>query len=119
VNVKPAVPIEDVVRGEHFEAVVATLPQLTTQTTWAELRNLPIGNGSITMRHYGERRTVLINRGKTDLKWEAAFPGSFPALKVNGKLIESHTGSGYLGHAVTSVRVQVKAGKSASVEVPN
>ena len=54
VNVKLDVPIEDVVRGKHCETVVTTLPQLTAETTWAELRNLPIGNGSITVRHYTE-----------------------------------------------------------------
>jgi hypothetical protein len=70
------------------------------------------------VRHYGERRTILINQGKTDLEWEAAFPGSYPALKVNGKLIEAHTESRYLGRIVTSVRIQVKAGRSASAEVP-
>jgi hypothetical protein len=118
VNVEPGVPIEDVVRGKHFETIVTTLPQLTAETTWAELRNLPIGSGSITVRHYGERRTILINQGKTDLNWEATFPGSFPTLRVNGKLIESHAGSRYLGRVVTSVRIQVKAGRSARVEVP-
>jgi hypothetical protein len=118
VNVKPDAPIEDVVRGKHCETVVTTLPQLTAKTTWAELRNLPIGNGSITVRHYGERKTILINQGKTDLDWEATFPGSYPALRVNGKLIESHTGSRYLGRAVTLVRIHVRAGKSASAEVP-
>jgi hypothetical protein len=118
INVEPDVPIEDLVQSKPFEMVVRTLPQLTAKTTWAELRNLPIGNGSVTVRHDGERKTSLINQEKTDLNWQAEFPGSFATLVVNGKPINAHTEFLQLGRAVTWVRIQVKAGKSAHVEVP-
>jgi hypothetical protein len=118
INVEPDVPIEDVAQGKRFETVVRTLPQLTAKTTWAELRNLPIGEGAITVRHYGERRTILINHEKTNLNWEAAFPGSFATLVVNGKSANAHTEFRHLGHAVTWVRIKVKPGNSARVEIP-
>ena len=119
INVEPNVPIEDVARGKRFETVVRTMPQLTAKTTWAELRHLPIGDGSIDVRHYGERRTILINHGEADLNWKAAFPGKFATLVVNGKSAVAHTEFCHLGHAVTWVRIQVKPGKSARVEVPD
>jgi hypothetical protein len=119
INVEPAVAIEDLAQGKRFETVVRTLPQLTGQTAWAELRNLPVGNGSITVRHDGERKTVLTNRKKTALDWEAAFPGSFAMLIVNGRSTKAHHGSRYLGQAVTWVRVQVQPGESARVEARN
>ena len=118
INVEPDVPIEDLGQGKRFETVVRTLPQLTAKTTWAELRNLPIGEGAITVRHYGVRRTILINHEETDLNWEAAFPGSFATLVVNGKSVDAHTEFRHLGHAMTWVRIQVKPGKSARVEIP-
>jgi hypothetical protein len=118
INVELSVPIEDVVEGKQFETIVRTLPQLTSKTTWAELRNLPVRDGSISVRHDGDRKTVLTNEGKTDLIWEAAFPGSFATLIVNGKPMNAHPASSYFGRSVTSVRVQVKAGSSALVEVP-
>jgi len=118
VDVEPDVPIKDLVQGKPFETFVRTLPQLTGKTTWAELRNLPIGEGAITVRHYGEIRTTLINHEKTDLNWEAAFPGSFATLVVNGKSAEAHTEFRHLGHAVTWVKIKVKPGASACVEVP-
>lgn len=118
INVEPDVAIEDLAQGKPFETVVRTMPQLTTKTRWVELRNLPIGDGSVTVRHYGDRRTILINHEKTDLNWEAAFPGSFTTLVVNGKPINAHTEFHHFGHVVTWVRVQVKAERSARVEVP-
>jgi hypothetical protein len=118
IDVEPDVPNEDLAQGKPFETVVRTMPQLTAKTIWVELRNLPIGDGSVTVRHYGDRRTILINHEKTDLNWEAAFPGSFATLVVNGKPISAHTEVHQLGRVVTWVRVQVKAEKSARVEVP-
>jgi hypothetical protein len=118
INVEPAVPIDSAAQSKHFETVISTLPQLTTGTAWAELRNLPIGNSAITVRHDGERRTTLINKGETELNWEPAFPGAFASLVVNGKTISAHTESRKFGRAITWIRVQVAAGKSARVEVP-
>lgn len=118
INVEPAVPIEDITQGKHFETVVKTLPQLTAKTSWAELRNVAVQNGYISVRHEGERRTVFTNEGKTELIWEAAFPGSFAALMVNGKRLNAHSESRYFGRAVTWVRTPVQAGTSVRVEVP-
>jgi hypothetical protein len=118
INVEPAVPIESAAQSEHFETVIRTFPQLTAGTAWAELRDLPIGNGTITVRHYGERRTILVNQGETELNWEPTFPGAFATLVINGKTISAHIESRYCGRAITWVRVQVMAAKSATVEVP-
>jgi hypothetical protein len=119
INVEPDAPIEDIAQGKQFNTVVRTLPQLTDQTAWVELRDLPVGNGSITVRHDGERKTVLTNHEETVVDWEAAFPGSFATLIVNGKATRAHNGSRYAGQALTWVRVQVQPGKSARVEVQN
>ncbi len=118
INVEPALPIEDVAQGAHFGTVVSTLPQLTEATAWAELLNLPVRGGQISVRHDGERKTVLHNQGKTDLIWKAAFPGTFEDLMVNGKSVKCHSGVIFLGHPITWAMVPVRAGSSASVEVP-
>jgi len=116
--VEPDVRIEDLVQGKPFETVVSTLPQLTTNTTWAEVRNLPVQDGLISVRHDGDSSTVLTNQGKKDLTWEAVFPGAFPALIVNGKPIKAYARSGYFDRELTWVKVTVKAGRSSRVEIP-
>jgi hypothetical protein len=118
INVEPSVPIDGSTQSEKFEAVIRTLPQLTASTKWAELRNLPIGSGTVTVRHYGEQSTILVNQGDTELNWEPTFPGAFAALIVNGKTISAHIEPHYFGRTITWVRVRVAAGKSARVEVP-
>jgi hypothetical protein len=119
INVEPSFPIEDLAHGKHFETIVKTMPQLRGKTAWAELRNLPIRNGRVSVRHDGDRSTVLTNQGPMDLIWEAVFPGSFALLNVNGGPVRATTGSGYFGRAVTWVSLPVRSGRSARVEVPN
>jgi hypothetical protein len=118
INVEPASPIEDVVRGKQFATVIKTLPQLTSKTTWAEIRNLPIRGGAVSVRHDGQRRTVFTFQGATGVIWEAAFPGSFPTLILNGRSVKAEVESRYLGHAVSWIRVPVTGGTSATVEAP-
>lgn len=118
ISVEPAIPMEEVTKAHQFETVVRTLPQLTAKTSWAELRNIPIGDGAITVRHDGERRTVFTNQETKDLTWEAAFPGTFATLTVNGKSVTGHPGSDRSGRTLTWVRVRVRAGSSATAETP-
>ncbi len=119
INVEPAVSIEDMANGKGFEPVVQTLPQLSAPTAWAEVRNLPIGNGSIDVLHDGNRTTVFKNRGDKVLAWEASFPGSFPTLIVDGKPQAAHTRELFTGRVVTWIMVRVQAGARVRIAVPS
>ncbi len=88
INIQPSSPIEETIHNGHFEVVVETLPQLTTKTSWAEIRNLPVLDDLITVKE-DSRSAVLTNQGKSELVWQAAFSGSFPTLIVNGKFSDS------------------------------
>jgi len=117
INAKPSALIEEVVQDGRFETVVETLPQLTAKTQWAEIRNLPVLDDLVTVKE-DNRSAVLMNQGKSELIWQAAFAGSFSSLIVDGKFQAAHQETRYLGHAVTWVRVRVPAGTSAHVEIP-
>lgn len=117
VNVKPSVSAEELADTTQPETVIETMPQLTGKTRWVEVRNLPVLDDLITVRE-DSGSTVLKNRGKSELVWQAAFAGSFPSLIVNGKPQAAHNETRYLGHSVTWVRLHVPAGTSARVEVP-
>lgn len=132
INVKPAGrvvpdpvernPIEHAdhaVPASRFETVVETLPQLTAKTSWAEIANMPVQDTLITVKEEQNRKTTLTNRGKTALIWQAAFPGSFRTLLVNGKPLKAHSELRHSNRTVTWVRVPVQAGTSAHVEIPD
>jgi len=119
IEVKPVVPIEDVAQGKQFAIVIKTLPQLTSKTAWVEVRNVPIRSGAVSVRHEGNTATVFTNQGAAEVTWEAAFPGSFSRLILDGRSIEAHVESGHIGHEVSWIRVPVKGGTSARVVAPH
>jgi hypothetical protein len=117
IRVEPTLPIEDIVIAHPFSTVVETLPQLTATTDWVELRNLPLQDSVISVRHQGNRETVLTNHGKTAMNWKASFAGQFEILLINGKPVKSHISSKYFGRAITGTTLTVIPGQSIQVRV--
>lgn len=99
------------------EPAVETLPGLTENTAWAELRNLPIGRNLVAIRHEGIRESAFTNLSGPALTWRAAFPGTHQLLIVDGKETEARTGK-QSGMVVSWVQVPVGSGDSVRVSVP-
>jgi hypothetical protein len=118
IRVEPASPLPEIAAGKPFKTVVDTLPQLTEKTGWAELRNLPVQDSSIDVRHEGNRSTTFTNRGKRALTWKAAFPGSFQTFIVNGRQIKAHTDAEHFGRTVSWVALNVLPGATMQVNIP-
>jgi len=118
-NVQPAEPPEHIATGSPFATVLETLPQTPAKTNWVEVRNMPVQDTLITMREQRNRTVVLTNLGKTEVMWQAAFPGKFATLLVNGKVHKAHSEVRHFHQTVSWVRVPVQAGASAMVKVPN
>lgn len=116
-RVEPASPLSAIVEGKPFATVVTTLPQLTEKTRWAELRNLPVQDRIIHLRHEGNRSTALTNAGKSALLWKAAFPGSFRELLVDGRPVKANAESKPLDRQVTWVIRQVPPGSTLQIKV--
>ena len=117
IRVEPTLPIKDIVIAQPFRTVVETLPQLAAMTDWVELRNLPLQDSVINVRHQGNRETVLTNHGKTAVNWKASFAGQFEILVINGKPAKSHTSSKYFDHVITSTTLTAMPGQSIQARV--
>ena len=117
IRVAPVLKLEAVVQGKPFETVVETLPQLTGETSWAELCNLPVQGNIICVQHKGRQRTKLTNKTGRALRWKAAFPGSSAVLIVDGKSTKAQSESTSLGRRVSWVNLQVPAGHAIEVKV--
>jgi hypothetical protein len=118
IRVETTLPLTDMLAGKPFATAIVTLPQLTSKTGWAELRNLPVQGKVITVRHEGNRSTRLTNRGKSALHWKATFPGSFETLLVDGKPRKAHIDPNHFGHTVTWIMWAVPAGSTVEVQAP-
>jgi hypothetical protein len=117
IRVEPAQSLPEIIAGKRFEPVVETRPQLTTATSWVELRNLPLQGNVISVRHTGNRSTELTNMGKKALTWRATFDGPFAALLVDGKPHRAHSTSTEPGRTLTWLELSVPAGSATQVKV--
>ncbi|MGW7260858.1 hypothetical protein [Streptomyces sp. NPDC054834] len=64
---------------------VTTQSRLPSGMKWLQAADVPVGTGTITVRHDGMTRTTLTNNArKGAYRWEARFPGVHKKIKVNG-----------------------------------
>jgi hypothetical protein len=115
IRIEPGLPLAEIVAGRPFEPVVETMPRLTAKTAWAEISKLPVQETVISVRHLGNGSARMTNHGKHDLKWRAAFAGSFASLIVDGKMGPARIESRVSGE-VTWVELIVSPGSVVEVK---
>lgn len=114
--------IEHITRGlmglEAYAAdtMLSTLSRLPQDTDWADMTNLSVLGGQLDVRHEGQHRTVLTNKGITPIKWQAQFQGEHEFLYVDGEKVNAAVTDGYR-RKMSYVQVPVEPGKSLAVAV--
>jgi hypothetical protein len=64
---------------------VTTQSRLPSGMKWLQAADVPIGTGTITVRHDGATKSTLTNNArKGAYSWEARFPGVHKKITVNG-----------------------------------
>jgi hypothetical protein len=102
--------------GNYVEVVVETLPSLTNDTAWAEIRNVPVRANRVSIKHEGNQKTIFTNQSGPALIWRAAFRGAHETLVVNGQSVKANAGREPLGRVDSWVEVPVGAGDTVTVE---
>jgi len=100
-------------------AVLETRSGLAASTPWAELRNVPVFDGVVDVRHEGRRRTMLNARSGGDFIWRAVFDGRWEALDVDGVRTKANSYNlDEAGRPVSWVDIEISAGKKITISVP-
>ena len=106
------------VRPDATVRTVETRSGLTSETPWAELRNLPVFDGLIDIRHEARHSTTLTARSGREFVWRAVFEGVWDELTVDGVARKAEHGTDEAGRAVSWVDVPMSAGRTATVSTP-
>lgn len=69
------------------ENTISTCSRLTSDTLDAEIRNLPVLDGYVSVKHTGCIVTKIENNTFQELVWRVAFMGSIHRLKLMEKVI--------------------------------
>ncbi|WP_188300890.1 RICIN domain-containing protein [Streptomyces sp. CBMA156] len=95
---------------------LATTPQLPASMGWLQVAGIPVGGGTVTVRHDGARRSTVTNTGAEPLTWEARIPGRHARVTVDGEPREARTTT-VDGVTYTSTTVTLAPGRSATAAV--
>ena len=101
------------------EKKVITLPKFTQdkENSWAEIENLPVFGGYISVRHDNNKTSHLINKTNRTIIWQASFIGEYSKIKVGNKEIAASVGLDDLGNKISYVEVKVPKNKKIEVSV--
>lgn len=106
------------VQWNYVEVVVKTLPSLTNETAWAEIRHLPVRANKLSVKHDGNQKTTFTNESGPALIWQPALSGTYANLIVDGQPIKSSLEKEPFGRMDSWVEVTVGAGDTVTVESP-
>ncbi|MCX5563045.1 hypothetical protein [Streptomyces sp. NBC_00038] len=96
---------------------VTTQSKLPTGMKWLQSADVPIGTGTITVRHDGATKSTLTNNARSGAyRWEARFQGVHKKITVNGvpQRVRTKTVDGV---TYTYATPTVRAGAAAVVKV--
>ncbi|MFJ2192053.1 RICIN domain-containing protein [Kitasatospora sp. NPDC087861] len=79
------------VQPDAAAGTLVTASQLPASMGWLQVADIPVGAGSVTVRHDGHRGSTLTNTGRAPLTWEARFTGRHSGLTVDGKARPTRT----------------------------
>lgn len=98
---------------------ISTRSRLTVDTPWAELRNVPVFDGVVQVRHEGRRTTALAVLSGGSVEWRAVVEGRWDELSVDGVSRKALQGLDEAGRPVSWVTVRLAAGEKAVVAAGN
>jgi hypothetical protein len=104
------------IEADATQNVVSTLPRLAAGSDWGELKNVPVLEGEVSVRHEGNSKTVFTNHSKRTVKWKATLPGKHAYYYRSGKKIKCNAGDDQ-GRAYSYILTEVNPGEAVTVSL--
>ena len=95
---------------------IITAPRLPGDVDWIKIDDLEMGEHEISVEHHGLNETILTNKAKNPLKWEARFYGDYDYINVNGKRVKA-TQKEVNGVKVSYTKINVKKNETVVAKV--
>ena len=99
------------------EKTISTCSRLSSDSLNAEIRNLPVFDGYVSVKHTGCIATEIENKTSQDLVWKAAFMGQYPEVKVGGKIYHTEPFQDVYGNVYSIAEVKLPSGKKIDAQV--
>ncbi len=97
--------------------MVETCPNLTKETNWVAVENIPVMEGKISVLHYNKSKSELVNKSAESFTWRAVFPGKYNKAEKDGEVLPMKHFEDLLGNVYSYVDVESAPGKVCLCEV--
>ncbi len=94
----------------------STIPRLPLELAYLEVKNIPIGNNLVSVKHVGNKMTLITNVSGGDIKCNIQFYGSYTLIDVDGSKQKAIPGK-LNGEITSSVSVLIPPTKSIIAKV--
>ncbi|MGL5920363.1 MAG: hypothetical protein ACRCZQ_07680, partial [Bacteroidales bacterium] len=97
------------------ENIIITCPRLKNDNDWAEVKDLPLLNGYMDVKHLSNSETELKNNTPYTLKWKAMFRNENPYCVVRSEKKKAEVETDLLGNKLSFIEVDIKLGEKLNV----
>lgn len=99
------------------ENTLATCSRLEQDMLTAELRNVPMLEGCVSVKHEGRTHTTLTNQTARDLTWRVGFCGNYSQVTCGGKSYPATQRTEASGNVVSEALIPLAAGATLTATV--
>jgi hypothetical protein len=107
----------DVVDGGRHP-LLHSISRLRGASDRAKLSGVRVRDYLVDLEHVGDRQSIMTNRSKTRIYWQAAFPGRIPLLLANGHPVRSRISLDASSSPISWIVTDVLSGATVSVSRP-
>jgi hypothetical protein len=108
----------EVVDDHRSHPLLRSISRLRSASDRAKLSGVRVRDDLVDIEHVGDRRSIMTNRSKMQIHWQAAFPGRVSVLIVNGHRVRSRISLDASSSPVSWIVVAVPSGATVSVSRP-
>jgi hypothetical protein len=83
----------------------------------SQLTDLPVLNTTVTLTHFSNSRSVLINTGQHSFRWKARFAGYFAKAFVNDNWRKLKWETDQQGHVISYMEINVAPSEEVNIHV--
>jgi hypothetical protein len=75
---------------DYSTNIISVKPALSVETKWAKIERLPIGNNTLSVKHYGNHKSEIQFNNKSKIKLKVIFNSSeYNTILVNGAKVNA------------------------------
>lgn len=99
------------------ERKISTCSRLAEDSLTAEIRNLPVFDGYVTVKHIGRVISEIENQTSQNLVWKVMFLGKHPQIKIDGNTCKAMNFQDANGNSYSMIEVSLPSGEKMSAQI--